>query len=205
MESSTKKVLTAIFGFWIFGVLLGGIWGTYKSSKVNAYSYIASHVRDSTVFRTVVLRGNTTTLGKVLSVRSISLDAGPFVYVLAKGDSVVRRLNNPRYDPSNDASPRTEFTVASFTSIASVLALVGVKLPTVSSSAEALAQANKWYVVVGVVGGALGFGIGYYLTYNERVDFSGADFQKAVSDPVFWQGQFARAEQRLYRPLHELQ
>jgi hypothetical protein len=202
MESSTKSVIVAVFGFWIFGVLLGGIWGTYRSNKANAYSYIASHIRDSTESKRVSIKGSQAIVGLALSVKNISLEAGPFVYCLSKGDSLVRRSNNPLYNPSDDESPRTEFTLASFTSIASVLALVGVKLPTIASSAEALAQSNKWYIVLGVAGGALGFGIGYYFTYNERVDFTSAEFQKAVNDLMFWRGQFERAEQRLYGQLH---
>lgn len=164
------KKFAIVFGsFWLLGLLLGMHVASLRNyefkSKEEVLSYVNQHVQPR-----YTREGN-------LRYIQVPFCSREYEYDMEK-DTVVSKPNT-KYSKSN----KLGFGEISATGIMEGLGILGVvSIPALRENVYSMVS-NDWrYMVIGVAGGGLGFGLGYYLKHRTPCDFEQPALEEYLSD-----------------------
>ena len=73
---------------------------------------------------------------------------------------------------------------------------IGATFSKAGISLKTLTKTNRWYTIAAIIGGVVGFGIGYKMAYHENYDCGSENFQKVLNDVEFWKLLLERSDRK---------
>lgn len=199
---SVLNVIGIIIGVWLLGFLLGAIYADYKSPDFSSVSAVQDFIatKHQVRFYSDQSAAKHAPPGKQIAVglklkRVVVFPCGAFLYAYGEGFDSVKRINNPAYDPFTRKVRKKGFSSTEWMQIASGLG-IGATFSKAGISLQTLTKTNRWYSIAAIVGGVIGFGIGYKMAYHENYDCASATFQKVLNDTEFWKMLLARTDKK---------
>lgn len=171
-----KNVLLVLLGCWVIGFVLGLTVAQYKSPDIDteekANAYFKENVRYNAVENLLILNH----CGKV------------YYY-----DPVTSKQGDKPDTSGKNKKSSFAFTAASAVGMLGTLKLLGFEVTT-AKEVLAAAGKNPWYKALGVVGGGIGLGVGYYLGEKNICDCKNEALADFIKKPDYWHAYLSIAK-----------